>query len=288
MWPHSSRTHLPPHPWNRREVGRAQPLKEWHGHFVVDLVACHDSCFPMECCPPSSSGHEISQARILVVVHLLGCVWLFMTPWTAACPASLSFTISRSLLKLMPIVSMMPSNHLILCHPPFLLPSIFPSIRVFSNELAPRIRWQSVGAWASASVFLMNIQGWFPLGLTGWISLQSKGLTKESSPTPQFKSINSSAGYRSGLPFPSVGDLPNTGIQSVSPAWQADSLPLSNLGSPNMAIGHDKNWIEPTRYKVAGTETSSVTWASLYYHCNTLVWHAVVHRVTKSRTWLSI
>ena len=153
MWPHSSRTHLPPHPWNRREVGRAQPLKEWHGHFVVDLVACHDSCFPMECCPPSSSGHEISQARILVVVHLLGCVWLFMTPWTAACPASLSFTISRSLLKLMPIVSMMPSNHLILCHPPFLLPSIFPSIRVFSNELAPRIRWPKY--W-SFSISLSN------------------------------------------------------------------------------------------------------------------------------------
>ena len=61
-------------------------------------------------------------------------VWFFVTPWTAACQASLSITNSRSLLKLMSIASVMPSNHLILCRPPFLLPSIFPSIRVFSNE----------------------------------------------------------------------------------------------------------------------------------------------------------
>ena len=64
-----------------------------------------------------------------------------MTPWTAACQASLFFTVSQSLLKLMSIESLMLSNHLILCHPLFLLPSIFPSIRVFSNESAVRIRW---------------------------------------------------------------------------------------------------------------------------------------------------
>ena len=75
----------------------------------------------------------------VVVVQSLGCVWLFMTPWTAARQASLSFTISWSLLKLMSIESMMPSNHLILCHP--FSPSIFPSIRVFSNESVLRIRW---------------------------------------------------------------------------------------------------------------------------------------------------
>ena len=66
---------------------------------------------------------------------------LFATPWTAARQASLSITNSRSLLKLMSVESMMPSNHLILCHPLLLSPSIFPSIRVFSNESAPRIRW---------------------------------------------------------------------------------------------------------------------------------------------------
>ena len=64
-----------------------------------------------------------------------------VTPWTAACQASLSFTISQSLLKLMFVESVMLSNHLILCHPPLLLPSIFPSIRVFSNESVLRIRW---------------------------------------------------------------------------------------------------------------------------------------------------
>ena len=71
----------------------------------------------------------------------LSRVWLFATPWTTAHQASLSFTIPQSLLKLMPIESVMPSNHLILCHPLLLLPSIFPSIRVFSNELALHIRW---------------------------------------------------------------------------------------------------------------------------------------------------
>ena len=74
-------------------------------------------------------------------VQLLSHVQLFVTPWTAACQASLSFTISRSLLKLMSMKLVMPSNHLILCHPLLFLPSIFPSIRVFSNELALYIRW---------------------------------------------------------------------------------------------------------------------------------------------------
>ena len=75
-----------------------------------------------------------------VGVQLLSCVGLFVTPWTAAHHASLSFTISRSLLKLMSIESVMPSNHLLLCRP-LLLPSVFPSIRVFSNELTLLLRW---------------------------------------------------------------------------------------------------------------------------------------------------
>ena len=77
----------------------------------------------------------------VVVVQLLSHDQLFATPWTAACQASLSFTVSRSLLKFMSIESMMPFNHLIFCHPLLFLPSIFPSIRVFSNELALHIRW---------------------------------------------------------------------------------------------------------------------------------------------------
>ena len=74
-------------------------------------------------------------------VQLLSCVQLFAIPWIAAHQASLSITISQSLLKLMSIMSMMPSNHLILCHPLLLPPSIFPSIRVFSNKLVLHIRW---------------------------------------------------------------------------------------------------------------------------------------------------
>ena len=100
-----------------------------------------------------------------IVLQLLSSVRLFVTPWTSAHQASLSFTISWSLLRLMSIELVMPSNHLFLCHPLLLLPSVFPSIRVFSNESAPHIRWPSTEAWASASVLPMNIQDWFPLYL---------------------------------------------------------------------------------------------------------------------------
>ena len=103
---------------------------------------------------------------------------LFVTPWTAARQDSLSFTIFWSLLKLMSIKSVMLSNHLILCRPLLLLPSIFSSIRVFSNESALPIGDQSIGASVSASVLPMNIQGGFSLGLTGLISLLSKGLLR--------------------------------------------------------------------------------------------------------------
>ena len=82
------------------------------------------------------------------------------------------------LLKFTFIESVTPSNHLILWCPLLLLPSIFPSIRVFTNESALRIRWSNTGASASASVLPINIQDWFPLGLTGLISLQSKGFTR--------------------------------------------------------------------------------------------------------------
>ena len=86
---------------------------------------------------------QFSQKWILkfVSVHSVSRVQLFATPWTVAHQASLSFTISQSLLKLMFIESVMPSNHLILCQPLLLLPSIFPSIRVFSSESVLRIRW---------------------------------------------------------------------------------------------------------------------------------------------------
>ena len=133
-----------------------------------------------------------------MLIQSLSHVQLFETPWTALCQASLSFTIFQSLLKLKSIESVMPSNHLILCCPLLLL-SIFPKISIFSNELALRIRrpklqlWSFIiGASASASVIPMNIQGWFPLGLTVR-SPYSPRDSQESSPAPQFKSINTLA-----------------------------------------------------------------------------------------------
>ena len=114
-------------------------------------------------------------------VQSLSRVWLFATPWTAARQASLSFTISQSLLKLMSIESVMPSNHR--CHPLLLLSSVFPSIRSFPLSRLFTSGGQIIGALASASVLPMNIQGWFPLGLTGLISLLSKGLSKVFSST---------------------------------------------------------------------------------------------------------
>ena len=97
--------------------------------------------------------------HVVVAVQSLTHVQFFVTPWTAAHQASLSFTISQTLLKLMSIESVMPSNHLIFC-------------LLFASG------GQSIGVSASASVLPMNIQDWFPLGLTGWISLQSKGTLK--------------------------------------------------------------------------------------------------------------
>ena len=106
------------------------------------------------------------------------------TPWTAARQASLSITNSQSLLKLMSIELVMPSNHLILCHPLLLPPSVFPSIRVFSTESVLHIRWPKYWSFSfSASVLPANIQDCLPLGLTGLISLESKGLSRVFSNT---------------------------------------------------------------------------------------------------------
>ena len=116
--------------------------------------------------------------NILSSVQSLSRVWLFETPWNAARQASLSITNSWNLLKLMSIESVMPSNHLILCYPLLLLPSVFPSNRVFSNKSVLCKGCQSIGVSVSASVFPMNIQDWFALGFTGLISLQSKGLSR--------------------------------------------------------------------------------------------------------------
>ena len=116
-------------------------------------------------------------------VQLLSRVWLFTTPWTAARQASLSITNSQSLLKLMPIESVMPSNHLIFCRPLLCPPSIFPSIRVFSNESALCIRWPKYWSFSFSISPSNEYSELSPLGWTGWISLQSKGLSRTLSNT---------------------------------------------------------------------------------------------------------
>ena len=118
-----------------------------------------------------------------VVVQSLRCVWLFTTPWIAACEASLSYTISWSLLKLMSMLLVTPSNHLVLCYPLLHLPSIFPRIKVFSKELALHIRWSKDWSF-SFSISPSNEH----LGLisfrTDWlISLPSKGFSRVFSNT---------------------------------------------------------------------------------------------------------
>ena len=114
-------------------------------------------------------------------VQSLSHVQLFATPWTEACQTSLSITDSWSLLKLMSIEMVIPSNHFILC--PILLPSIFTSIRFFPIIQLFASGGQSIGVSASASVLPKNIQVWFPLGLTDLISLKSKGLSRVFSNT---------------------------------------------------------------------------------------------------------
>ena len=113
-----------------------------------------------------------------------------MTPWTAACQASLSFTNSWSQLKLMSIESVMPSNHLILCCPLLLPPSVFLSIRVFSNESALHIRWPKYWSF-SFSISPSNEYSGLISFRMDWSPCCPRD-SQESSPTPQFKSISSS------------------------------------------------------------------------------------------------
>ena len=133
--------------------------------------------------------------EFLVMISSVSHVLIFVTPWTAACQASLSITNFRSLLKLMSIESVMPSNHLILCRPLLLLPSIFPSIRVFSNESVLRIRWPKYWSFSfnispsnEYSGLISFRMHWFDL-----LAVQGTLKSLEYSPTPQFKSINTLA-----------------------------------------------------------------------------------------------
>ena len=120
---------------------------------------------------------------VFAVVQSLSHVQFFVTPLTAACQASLSITVSLSLLKLMSIESVIPSNHLILCHPFSSCPKFFSASGSFPMSWFFASDGQSIWASVSASVLPINIQGWCPLGLIDLISLLSKGLSKVFSST---------------------------------------------------------------------------------------------------------
>ena len=118
----------------------------------------------------------------IVAVKSLSHIQLFVTPWTAACQGSLSFTISLSFLKLMSIESVMPSNHLILCHSLLLLPSMFPSIKVFSNESAHPIRWSKYWSFSFSISLSSEYSGLISFKID-WLDLLKDQGTLKSLPS---------------------------------------------------------------------------------------------------------
>ena len=144
----------------------------------IVLVITFTQCYKHP--PPHSSSVQFSSVAQSSVMSDSA------TPWTASCQPSLSITNSWSLLKLMSIESVMPSNHLILCCPLLLLPSIFPSIRVFSNESALCIRWPKYWSFSLNISPSNELQDWFPLGWTCWISLHSRAFSNTTVQKHQF------------------------------------------------------------------------------------------------------
>ena len=148
------------------------------------------------------------------ILQLLSCVRLSATPWIAARQASLSITNSRSSLRFTPTESVMPSSHLILCHSLLLLPPIPPSIKVFSNESALRMRWPKYWSFSFSIIPSREIPGLISFRMD-WLDLLAvQGTLKKSSPTPQFKSINSSV-----LSF-----LHSPTLTSIHDPWKNHSL----------------------------------------------------------------
>ena len=137
----------------------------------------------------TSQERDTGEDGISFVVKLLSHVQLFAPPWTAPHQASMSFTISQSLLKLMSIESVMLSNHLILCRPLLLLPSIFPSIKVFYNETALCIRWPKYWSFSFNISPSKEYSGLSSFRMDWVVSPCSRRDSQESSPTPQFKGI---------------------------------------------------------------------------------------------------
>ena len=188
-------------------------LTQTHVHCVGDAIQpSHPLLSPS---PPAfnPSQHQGLFQDLVQSVQLLSHVLLFVTPWTAACQASLSITNSRNLLKLMSIELVMPFNHLILSCPLLLPPSIFPSIRVFSNESALHIGWPKYWSFSFIISPFSDYSGLISFRMY-WLDLLAVQRTQESSPTPQFKSINSSA--------PSFLHSPT--LKSIHDRWKNHSL----------------------------------------------------------------
>ena len=160
-------------PWNDIKITvDSQFVKSMFLKFGIPFADMHTSTYTS-----TFSSVQFSS------VHLLSRVQLLVTPWTAARQASVSITNSWSLLKLMSAESVMPSNLLILCHPLFLSPPIFPRVRVFSNESTLHIRWTKYWSFSFSISPSNEHPYWPPLRWTGWISLQSKGLWRVLSNT---------------------------------------------------------------------------------------------------------
>ena len=200
-------------------------------------------------------------------------VQLFVSPWTAARQGSWSsFTNSWSLLKLVSIESMMPSNHLVLFQP-LLLPQSFPAAGSFPMSWLFAFGGQIIGALVSASVLPMTIQGWFPLGLTGLISLQSKGLSRVFSSTTirkfqffhQIRSVAQSCPTLCNPVNPSTPGLPvhhqlpeftQTHVHRVTDAIQ----PSHPLSSPSLAPNPSQHqslfqWVNSSHEVAKGLES---------------------------------
>ena len=148
---------------------------------MCEFACLHSCCLKIKiCCTPQFSS-----------VQTLSHVRLYMTPWIAACQAFLSITNSLSSPRLTSIESVMPSSHLILCHPLLLLPQIPPSIRVFSNEPTHRMRWPKYWRFSFSIIPSKEIPGLISFRMD-WLDLLAVQGTLKSSSTPQFKGINSS------------------------------------------------------------------------------------------------
>ena len=157
---------------------------------VVHSPSIPSSHFNIIHLPKWTESTCLQKDCFVVVIQLLNHVLFFVTPWTAACQTSLSFTISQNLLKLRSIESEMPFNYLILCHPLLLLPSIFPRIRVFSNESALHIRWPKYWSFRFSISSSNEHSGLISFRINSPCCPRD---SQEFSPAPQFERISSSA-----------------------------------------------------------------------------------------------